>query len=136
MTRLIRIVALVAVLALALAGCSGPSSNALELRPVERGDIYLNEPVIDRLESLYDTHDWNFSGAEGQVVTIRAEAVPGDDTDPRINLVDNSGGRLAEDDDGGGGYDAQISDYRLPYTGNYVIKIDVFTGGEYELVVR
>jgi hypothetical protein len=93
----------------------------------------MGDEVTGELNSLMEADDWTFEGEEGQRVTIRCEAASGEDTDPRINLLDPDGDLVDSDDDSGSGYDAILDNVRLPEDGTYTIKVDVFTEGEYVL---
>lgn len=115
---------------------SGEGNSALGLDSTHRGSIPVGGQVRDRLDSLTLAHDWTFEGRAGQSVTIRCEAAPGEDTDPRVNLLGPGGEWLIADDDGGADFNALISNYRLPSDGTYTIKVDIFTGGEYILILQ
>jgi hypothetical protein len=84
------------------------------------------------LNSLSEAHNWTFEGQAGQSVTIRANGQG--DTDPRAKLIDPNGNVIAEDDDGGGGWNSLIT-ATLPETGTYTVRIDVFTEGTYSVSV-
>jgi hypothetical protein len=108
-------------------------SSGLGLPSTFQGSLDMGDEVTGELDSLMEADDWTFEGEEGQRVTIRCEAARGEDTDPRINLLDPDGDMITNDDDSGSGYNALIEDYRLPDDGTYTIKVDVFTEGEYVL---
>ncbi len=92
--------------------------------------------VSGNLDSLFEADDWRFQGEAGQSVTIRCQARGGQDTDPRIHLIAPGGGVVADDDDGGQGYNSLISNVTLPETGTYTIRVDVFTRGDYVLWIE
>ena len=85
------------------------------------------------LDSLSEAHNWIFTGTAGQQVTIRVNGRG--DTDPRAKLIDSNGNIIAEDDDGGGGLNSLIT-ATLPSDGTYIVRIDVFTGGTYNINIR
>ena len=125
------------VCSLDLTGDEGSEDNsAMGLESVYRGSIPVGGQVIDELNDLMLAHDWTFEGRSGQTVTIRCDAAPGSDTDPRINLIGPDGEWLTSIDDGGSDLNALISNYRLPSDGTYTIKVDVFEFGEYILTVE
>jgi hypothetical protein len=110
-------------------------NSALGLDSTRMGNVGIGSPVSAELDTIFEAHDWTFAGEEGQVITIRCEAAPGEDTDPRINLLAPDGTAIAMDDDSGNGYNSAIRNFRLPVTGAYTIKVDIFTAGEYILSV-
>ncbi len=111
-------------------GGGGP----LDYNIVGGGSMAVGETVTGNIDSLFDAHEWTFTGQAGQNVTITAAAAPGEDTDPRIALVDPSGTVIAENDDAIG-FDAQIVT-TLPADGTYSIVMDVFSSGGYELSIE
>ncbi len=134
-------VLMLAILSLFLIGCTeeqrtGSDNSALGLPSTNQGSIQMGSSATDTLEELTEAHDWTFAGREGQVVTIRCEATAGEDTDPRINLLDPNGDFLIANDDSGGELAAQITSYTLPEDGTYTIKVDIYTGGEYRLSIN
>lgn len=90
-------------------------------------------PEAATLDSLSEAHDWTFEGEAGQAITI--DVMGQGDTDPRARLLDPSGELLAEDDDGGGYYNARIVT-TLPETGTYTVRVDVFSVGTYSVEVK
>ena len=82
--------------------------------------------------SLYDLH--TFEGEAGQFVEIRLDS---DDFDAYLILVGPEGERVAEDDDGGEGFNALIS-IQLPKTGRYSVIANAYDAsgrGRYRLTV-
>jgi hypothetical protein len=100
-----------------------------------QGSLLLGQPATGHLESLSAVDDWTFTAEAGQLVTISVAAAPGEDTDPRVNVVAPDGSLLVSEDDSVG-YDALISGYELPQSGEYTLQVDVFTGGDYVIEVR
>jgi SH3-like domain-containing protein len=110
----------------------GDDESLVMLLPsTTEGTLVAGTAQEGELDDLFAAHDWNFEGTAGQRVTIRVEAAPGEETDPRATLVDADGSVLASDDDGGGGLNAEISNYELPADGTYTVKVDVFSEGGY-----
>lgn len=94
-------------------------------------------PVRDGVYDFYQAHNWVFEGEAGQYVRITAEAIGA--TDPRIVLLDPNGNYLTGDDDGGyshglGMWDAYLT-YTLPSNGEYTIRVDIWTEGDFMLAV-
>ncbi len=121
---------------------SGPPNNFSapdeEFRTTGGGTATVNGPAIrDRIDGLFEAHNWVFDAAEGQTVTIDVEAIG--ETDPRLRLLDPDGSLLAEDDDSGYDYGMGVWDATLRYTvsraGTYTMRIDVFTGGDFTIRV-
>lgn len=103
-------------------------------RTVGGGTLTINgDPVTATLNGLNDAHNWAFEGRAGQTVEITAQTL--DQCDPRIRLLNPTGGMLAMDDDGGG-YPNSYLQYTLPVDGVYTVRVDVFRGGSYRLAVR
>ena len=98
-----------------------------------QSSIKIGEQVIDELNEPYETHEWTFQGQAGQEVTIRCAPASGADTDPYLTLVGPDRQILAEDDDGGGGYTALISNFVLPDDLTYTIQVNVWKIGAYDL---
>lgn len=82
---------------------------------------------------------WRFTGAAGQRITITMSALTGT-LDPLLRLLDAEGAELALNDDAENaalGRDAQIFEFRLPASGEYLIEASRFDGaGEYQLDVE
>ena len=98
-----------------------------------QGSIAVGGSASGNIDSLFVADNWTFQGSSGQSVTIFAEGVG--ETDPRIKLIDPNGSVRAEDDDGGGGYNSLI-ETSLPMDGQYTIRVDVFTAGNYNLTLE
>ena len=145
-TRLL--IALAGVLALAAAACVCtslsslvPSSGGISgqydagdgLNTTKVDTITVGETKNDNLSGIFEAHNYTFDGTAGQTVTITA--IGTGDTDPRVYLIDPSGNKIGEDDDGGGGYNALLT-MTLPSTGKYTIRVDVFTAGDFTLTLK
>jgi hypothetical protein len=117
-------------------GLEGSDNSALNLPSSEQGELTLGEPGVATLDTMFEAHDWTFEGEAGQVVTISCDATPGEGTDPRINLLGPDGEWLTANDDSELGTASLIESFELPESGIYVIKVDVFSTGEYSLLVE
>jgi hypothetical protein len=95
--------------------------------------ISLGQTQQARLDDLFDAHNWQFEGTAGQSVTIRVNAL--ENSDPQAKLIDPRGQVIAQDDDGGGGFNAQIVT-TLPSDGTYTIRVDMWTAGPYSVSVE
>lgn len=103
---------------------------------IDMGSIEIGSSVNGRIDDLFEVQNWSFNGSAGQTVTIQANAAGGDDTDPRMNLIGPDGSLLTGDDDGGNAKNALISAFTLPATGRYIIQIDVWETGRYEIILN
>ncbi len=148
-----RIVVVVAVLALVTLACTcgsltslipgagggggGSAPNTFDggdgLDTTGGGTLSVGGSAQGTLNSLFEGHNWTFDGQAGQAVTIRVNGVG--DTDPRAKLLDPNGNVIAEDDDGGGGWNALIT-ATLPSSGTYTVRVDVFTEGTYTVTIQ
>lgn len=146
-----RLMIVVAALALVTLACTcGPLTNIIPsggggggatstfdggdgLDTTGGGQISVGGSVTGTLDSIFEAHNWTFVGSAGQSVTINA--VGQGETDPRVKLIDPSGSVLAEDDDGGGGWNSLII-ATLPSNGTYTIRVDVYTTGTYTLTLQ
>lgn len=100
---------------------------------VHMGTIDVGGRVTGGIDDVFAVHDWTFTGRAGQMVTVRANAIAGDGTDPRINLIGPGGELLTGDDDSGADMNAIIDSYTLPTDGEYTIQLDVWQSGRYEI---
>jgi len=135
--------ALLLVGGVACSGLGGPGGSSAGPGKFDSGDkltTTTKEPLViggptgkGKIDTVFDAHDWTFDGKAGQSVTITAAGVSG--SDPYLKLIDPSGAVLAEDDDAGGGSNAQIN-IDLPVTGTYTLRIDMMEIGEYTIAVR
>ncbi|NDJ74773.1 MAG: hypothetical protein GYB65_00825, partial [Chloroflexi bacterium] len=102
--------------------------------PVENEPISFGVPVTGTLQA--NTHTYIFSARADDLVTIDLES---DDFDCYLYLLDEDGNELTYNDDGGDGYNSRILFYALPYSGDYIIEVDSFSGGgsgNYTLTLR
>lgn len=70
-----------------------------------------------------------FEAEAGQLVNLTASTRPGATVDPLLLIIDVDGNPLVADDDGGGNFDAAISDFRLPAAGTYIAVLSHAGGG-------
>ncbi len=77
----------------------------------------------------------------GETVTIRMEELSGG-LDPLLILIDANDNVLAYDDDGGGGFDAELRNISFPQSGTYTVaatryqQAQGYTTGEYKLTIH
>ena len=101
--------------------------------PVERGAIHPGETVEGTL-SLGSREVWTFDAQKGQYVTIWLDAVASDDLDTYLELYDEGGVVVAENDDGGAGTNSLIFDFRIDVSGTYCVHALPYRGqGDYVL---
>lgn len=111
-------------------GLGTTAATAIPIRPGISGRGSLDD---ERHQRFY-----HFAGQAGETVRIRMERAGGG-LDPLLLLSDSQGRELARDDDGGGGKNALIEDFRLPSDGLYTITATRFelaqgqTSGPYRL---
>jgi tetratricopeptide (TPR) repeat protein len=77
---------------------------------------------------------WTFEGRAGQRFRITMDAMSAG-LDPYLRLFRPDGNLMTEDDDGGEGYNARISDLTLPQDGAYIVQAQGLSGsfGRYTL---
>ena len=79
---------------------------------------------------------WQFSGAQGDVVTIAATSDTTTNMDLMMTLFGPENEELISNDDDGPGLDPLIRSYTLPANGTYTIQIESYTGsGSYDLAL-
>jgi hypothetical protein len=97
--------------------------TASEIR-IQYGDRV--EGVID--ETTYEVR-YRFTGTASELVTIRLEAIPESDLDTTLFLLDTEGNILSENDDADlNTTHSEITEFVLPYTGDYIILATRFRG--------
>jgi tetratricopeptide (TPR) repeat protein len=82
---------------------------------------------IEMVEGQIDL--FPFMGTRGDVISISAQARPGDTVDPLLILIGGDGRALAANDDGGGNLDSLIANFELPQTGVYLVVVTHALGG-------
>ena len=108
-----------------------PSAELWE--PVERGPIQPGETVRGTLPPG-GTEVWYFDAQEGQYVTIRLDAVDSDALDPYLELHDEDGVVIAEDDDSGEDTNALIMHFPAVASATYYVYALTYSGeGDYAL---
>lgn len=108
-----------------------PTSTVATSPTIAYGD------VIDQTLTPGGEDNYTFSGNAGDTITIRYESSRLA-LDPYLELRSADGTLLADDDDSGGGLDAQITAFELPADGDYVIVVRTFGGrggGAYTLTL-
>lgn len=120
----------------AFAFSSEPSLAVSFEDAIQMGSVPVGGRVEARIDDLFEIHNWTFDGSSGQTVTVQANALPGETTDPRVNLLGPDGALLTGDDDGGDNTNALIPGYVLPADGQYILQVDVWQTGDYELIVN
>jgi hypothetical protein len=96
-----------------------PASNSdLPDGVAAMGSIAAGEQGTGTITSDAYMHVWGFSGQAGEQITVTMRGQGG--LDAYLGIIDPNNEVIAEDDDSGGGSDAQIS-IRLPESGTYVI---------------
>ena len=98
-----------------------------------QGTLAVGGSATGNLGSLFEADNYTFTGSAGQSVTIHVTGIG--DTDPRVKLIDPSGSVIAENDDTGSGYDSEIVT-TLPSAGEYAIRVDVFSTGDYQITLN
>jgi hypothetical protein len=83
-----------------------------------------------------DSAMWQFSGAQGDVVTIAATTDPTANMDLKLTLFGPENENLITNDDDGPGLDPLIQSFTLPANGTYTVQVDALTGsGSYDLAL-
>jgi hypothetical protein len=100
-------------------GNTGTTSADVTLQPIVYGDKLAAE--IGSIAG--DAYSFNASARD--VVTI---AVNSEDFDPLIIVTDTNGRELTRDDDGGDGFNALVSNLRIPSDGEFIIVVTSFGG--------
>jgi hypothetical protein len=101
--------------------------------PVERGAIQPGE-VMGGVLPPGGTDIWSFDALEGQYVTVWLDAVDVDVLDTYLELHDEGGLLVAEDDDGGEQTNSAIVDFAVTISGTYYIHAMPLQGeGDYML---
>lgn len=72
---------------------------------------------------------YRFSGEVGQIVSI---SLVSDSFDSYLSLLDENGVELAFNDDGGGGLNALIGPFELPYTGEYELFVSSYSYAQFQ----
>jgi hypothetical protein len=79
---------------------------------------------------------WTFDAQEGEYVTIGLDAVRPEELDTYLEIYDDDGSSVAEDDDGGEGTNSMIPDLGIERSGTYYIYVSSYEGeGDYRLAL-
>lgn len=107
--------------------------------PHQSGErLNFGEAVTGTIDDNNFRQSYNFSGRQGQVITLTMNSQSGD-LDPYLILTSATGEFLQSNDDNGTSHDAAIQSYRLPATGEFTVIATRFghahgsTSGDYEL---
>ncbi|MCR4295739.1 MAG: PPC domain-containing protein, partial [Elusimicrobia bacterium] len=106
---------------------TGASRSGANFTLCDRSPIVPGSPVTFPLSAVCPAPEragsymklYTFNGASGQPVTLQANAV--NFSDSYLYLYDPNGNLIAVDDDGGGSYNAKLSDFPLPMNGAYTV---------------
>ena len=97
--------------------------------------IAYGQTVTGSLDEDTPFASYLFDAQAGDLITIDMRRVEGK-LDPLIWLMDNTGNRIALDDDSGDGSNALLSDFRITSAGMYVIQAHRYSGdGVYTLAL-
>ncbi|MBN1967610.1 MAG: PPC domain-containing protein [Anaerolineae bacterium] len=126
-------------LALALVGAIGVNPAGAAPHAQDRIPLHYGETVTGYLDDVQFFQQYSFDGAAGDRVIITMDALSGN-LDPQLLLGDASLNLIAQDDDGGEGFNARI-ELVLPADGVYVIEATRYgqdsapdlSSGEYRL---
>ena len=112
----------------------GMGPYELAVHAAKSWHLELGTPVDAALDAELPVEVWEFEGAAGQIVSVRAGSAA---FDPRVDLVSANGQRLARDGTGGRGDDAWLV-ATLPSAGRYqvVARSAHGRGGPYRLAVH
>lgn len=100
-------------------GSNGTTSTDVTLQAIAYGDT-VNAQIGSVAGDAY-----SFNASARDVVTI---AVNSEDFDPLIIVTDTNGRELSRDDDSGDGFNALVSNLRIPNDGEYIIVVTSFSG--------
>ncbi|MCP4548628.1 MAG: hypothetical protein GY835_19400, partial [bacterium] len=126
--------ALVAVISLlfstgALVALPGESTELGEYSQIAIGDTIKGvlEPIDGRLSSGQIVDRFTFEATEGQELLISLASY---DFDPFLWLLNAKGNVLTIDDDSGDALGAVISDFTVPETGMYTVRVSSYSDSE------
>ncbi|MBE9042672.1 DVUA0089 family protein [Oscillatoriales cyanobacterium LEGE 11467] len=100
-----------------------PQSITLNAPPID-GTLDLGDNVLPMDNSFFDTY--TFEGSAGDRISIEMQS---GEIDPYLILLAPGGRELAQDDDSGGGTNAQIV-VQLPESGTYTLIANSYAGDE------
>ncbi len=85
--------------------------------------IFFNQAVNGRIDSLIERDVYYFPGAANQVIELSAVKRGDFNLDPLILLGNSVGELLTYDDDSGGNQNARIAGFKLPAADNYIVVV-------------
>lgn len=104
--------------------------------------VFPNNPVNGRIDNVNDFDKYYFSGQAGQSVDIAVNTAGDQQFDPLLLLGNSLGELIAFDDNSGGGPNALLKNFILPFTDNYLIGVQSAvtaqgptTFGNYQLIL-
>ncbi len=116
-----------------------PATSILAHPPNQFGErLDFGQPVTGTIDDVNFRQFYNFSGRQGQVITITMTSIEGD-LDSYLILTSATGTFLQSNDDDGVSHNAIIQSYLLPESGDFTVIATRFghehgsTSGEYEL---
>ncbi|MAS35089.1 MAG: hypothetical protein CL610_13850 [Anaerolineaceae bacterium] len=83
--------------------------------------------VTGRIDNETPEQIYAFWGVEGDTVTVSLNRGDGN-LDPVVSILNGDQRPVVSDDDGGGGQNARISEYRIPVTGTYYVRATRYNG--------
>lgn len=98
-------------------------------------DLDFNTPTEGDLSGGQFERFYTFYGQENDLIRVQMNRVSGS-LDAYVSILDSNLRELIADDDGGGGQNAQIIEYRLPADGLYYVKATRFEGRSGQTVGR
>lgn len=96
------------------------------------GSTAIGASVVDSIPSIIEAHNWQFYGAAGDDIAIRADAIG--ESDPRITLIGPGGNVIDSDDDSGGDLSAYLL-ATLTEDGIYTVRVDMWSSGDFALSI-
>jgi tetratricopeptide (TPR) repeat protein len=105
-------------------------AKRIELLALDVKEETLKLGVSSEVEMSYgQVYHFTFEGKAGQHLNLLVSDITLVGVDPLIALLDPDGTPIAGDDDSGGTYDSQISNFELPADGTYTLVVSHANGG-------
>lgn len=111
-------------------------SFTLRLNRAEFTDITFGETITSELDAGTQAGYFRFEGRAGDVIDV---SVDGGDIDTTLVLNGPDGYQVAYDDDGGSGFNPELTSISLTQDGDYVLLVTPYSSnaeGEFELTVN
>jgi hypothetical protein len=121
-----RIAVTVAIMALLLAAALAIGASVAIAQC--GGEISLGRPITGSIDQVGQFCQYIFVGSQGDLVSVSMDTQTSS-LDPFLELVDPGGYVVAFDDDGDGGPNSLIRDYRLGRSGTYTIRARSYNNG-------